>query len=126
MPARLHEVPLPQPEKPERDHRRDPAYEQAAIGIGAASAWVADIHRDARELARRVGGLIALEVELENGTRLAVTALRAGPGTTFVTFGVEEERELAVRLDRVAIVELAPASADSPRFRTRERGVGFE
>jgi hypothetical protein len=126
MPARLHEVPLPPPEKPEREHRRDPAYEQAAIGIGPASAWVADVHRDARELARRVRGPIQLEVELEDGRRVAVTALRAGPGATFVTFGTGEERELAVRLDRIATVELAPARGDARPFRTRERGVGFE
>jgi hypothetical protein len=124
MSARLHEVPLPPPEKPEREHRRDPAFEQAVIGVGPASAWVADVHRDARDLALRVGGPVALEVELDGGRRFAVTSLRAGPGTTFVTFGTEG-REVAVRLERVATVELAPASAGSTPFRTRERGVGF-
>lgn len=125
MTAHLHEVPLPPPQKPEREPQRDPAYEHAVIGVSPASVWAADVHRDARELEGRLGRPIALEVALDDGRRLAVTALRPGPGATFVTFGTGE-REVAVRLDRVAGIELAPADESAPVFRTRARGVGFE
>jgi hypothetical protein len=53
-----------------------------------------------------------------------VSGLRAGPGETFVTLCLDE-RELAVRLDRIVGVELAPAGEGSPVFRARESGVGF-
>jgi hypothetical protein len=124
MTARLHEVPLPPPEKPERERERNPVYEHAVIGVSPASVWVADVHRDARELERRLGRPIALEVALEDRRKLAVTALRPGPGATFVTFGTGE-REVAVQLDRVAGIELGPADEGAPVFRTRARGVGF-
>lgn len=124
MRAALHEVPLPPPEQPEREPRRDPAYEQGAIGVSPASAWVADVHRNARDLSLRIGGPVRLEVELEDGRRLVVTALRAGPGNTFVTLGVGE-RDFSVRLDRVNAVDFASADEGAAPFRTRERGVGF-
>jgi hypothetical protein len=125
MVASLHEVPIPPPERPERERERRPDLERASIAVGTSSIWVADVQRAARELALRHGGAISLEVELEDGRRLAVAALRSGPGETFVTLCLDD-RELAVRLDRVAGVELARARHGQHVFRTRESGVGFD
>jgi ribosome maturation factor RimP len=79
------------------------------------------VHRSARDFARRHGDAIALDVELEDGRRLGVSELRSVRGETFVTLSVDE-RELAVRLDRIVGVELTPARAGARRFRTREAG----
>jgi hypothetical protein len=122
--ATLHEVPLPPPERPEREHERRPDYEHVSIAVGASSVWVADVQRGARDFAGRRGSAVSLEVELADGRRLAVSRLRAGPGETFVTLCLDE-RELAVRLDRIVGVEFAPAGEGSPAFRVRETGFGF-
>jgi hypothetical protein len=122
--ATLHEVPLPPPERPEREHERRPDYEHVSIAVGASSVWVADVQRGAREFAGRHGSAISLEVELGDGRRLDVSGLRAGPGESFVTLCLDE-RELAVRLDRIVGVELAPAREGSPAFRVRQGGFGF-
>jgi hypothetical protein len=120
----LHEVPLPPPEKPEREHERRPDYEQASIAVGASSVWVADVQRTARDFARRLGAEISLDVELDDGRRLDVSGLRPGPGEMFVTLSLDE-RELAVRLDRVVAVEFSPAREGARAFHVRESGFGF-
>jgi hypothetical protein len=122
MAAVLHEVPLPPPDKPERERTRNPQYE-TTISVGAAGAWVADVHRAARELAGRSGGGVAVAVELEDGRRLEAFDLRTGPGDGFVTLSLDGS-ELAVRLDRVVGVELAPTG--EAHFRVRDAGFGFE
>ncbi len=124
MSASLHEVPLPPPERPEREHERRPDYEHVSIAVGASSVWVADVQRGARDFAGRHGSAVSLDVELADGRRLSVSGLRAGPGETFVTLCLDE-RELAVRLDRIVGVELASAGEGSPAFRVRESGIGF-
>ena len=126
--ARLHEVPLPPPEKPTREQERRPEYEGPTVEIGAASVWVGDLQRNASEFAERHGGSVALVIELDDGRRVEVGELRAGPGNGFVTFRYiadDAERELSVRLDRVARVELAPATREGTAFRFRRVDVGF-
>lgn len=124
MPHAVHEIPLPPPEKPERERGRSPELERATIGVGAASMWIADVQRGARELAQRCGA-VALTIELDDGRRLEVRDLRSGPGDGFVTFLLADERELGVRLDRLVGVELAPAAQNERAFRVRRRDVGF-
>jgi hypothetical protein len=54
--------------------------------------------------------------------------VRPGPGEAFVTlsfFTDEKERELAVPLERIVAVELAPAKEDGETFRHRRVDVGF-
>ena len=123
MGAVLHEVPLPPPEKPEREHTRSPDYERASITVGAAGSWVGDVHRAVRELAERTGADVGLTVELADGRRLEAHDLRAGPGDGFVTVCLDG-RELALRLDRILGLELGPAG-ETP-FRVRDAGFGFE
>ena len=126
--AHLHEVPLPPPEKPKRERERRPEYEGPTVEIGAASVWVADLQRNASEFAERHGGSVSLTIELDDGRRVDVGDLRAGPGHGFVTlrFVAEDaERELSIRLDRVARVELASATRDGTAFRFRRVDVGF-
>lgn len=125
--ADLHEVPLPPPEKPERERERRPEYEHVAIAVGEASAWVADVQRNARDFAQRHGD-VALSVELEDRRRLEVRELRSGPGAGFVTLTIgreTDERELSVRLDRIAGTELTRAGGGDSVFRVRGTGVGF-
>jgi hypothetical protein len=124
MTATLHEIPLPPPERPEREHERRPDYEHVSIAVGASSVWVADVQRGARDFAGRHGSAVSLDVELADGRRLGVSGLRAGPGELFVTLCLDE-RELAVRLDRIVGVELARAREGSAAFRVRESGFGF-
>jgi hypothetical protein len=119
------EVPLPPPEKPERRERRSPEYERASIAVGAASVWAADVHARARDLAGRRGSEVAVTIELDGGERVEVRELRAGPGEGFVTLGLGDERELAVRLDRIARVDLTPTSDRARAFRPRGGAVGF-
>ena len=126
--AHLHEVPLPPPEKPERERQRRPEFEGPTLTVGAASAWVADLQRAAADFARRHGGSIMLALELGDGRRLVAREVRAGPGEGFVTLRHTvdgEERELGVRMDRIAAVELAPAAGDAERFTYRRADVGF-
>jgi hypothetical protein len=121
----LQEVPLPPPQKPEREERRTPEFEGATVVVDAASVWVADVRRSARDFARRHGDTsVALTVELVDGSRIPVGDLRAGPGEGFVTLSLDD-RELAVRLDRVASIEVAPAGAEGRAFRVRGGHVGF-
>src|SRR5215208_3158907 len=118
--AHLHEVPLPPPEKPTRERERRPEYEGPTVEIGAASVWVADLQRSASEFAERHGGSVSLTIELDDGRRVDVDDLRAGPGQGFVTIRFvadEAERELSIRLDRVSRVELAPLAHEGTGFR---------
>jgi len=119
-----HEVPLPPPEKPERERRRSPAYEAATIAVGEAGAWVADIHRSARDFARCKRADVAITIEFADGRRVAARDLRTGPGEGFVTL-CEDARELSVRLETIRWVELAPVTAGGTPFRLRESGFGF-
>ena len=124
----LHEVPLPPPEKPKRERERRPEYEGPTIEVGGAAVWVADLQRSAADLARRHGGSVSLTIELDDGRGIEVRDLRAGPGSGFVTLGVVDdqvEREIAVRLDRVAGVELTAAKENANAFRFRRVDVGF-
>jgi hypothetical protein len=123
--AHAHEVPLPPPEKPEREEERDPRFERASISVGAASAWVADLRRRAHAFAaEHDDARVAITVELGDGQRLVARELSAGPGEGFVTVTLPG-RELAVRLDRVAAVELAVATDGDEEFRVRGGTVGF-
>jgi hypothetical protein len=123
--AELQEVPLPPPQKPEREERRTPEFERASVVVDAASVWVADVHRSARDFARRRGDTnVALTVELVDGSRIPVGDLRAGPGEGFVTLSVDD-RELGVRLDRIAAIELVPTDGEERAFRVRGGDVGF-
>lgn len=127
-PTQAHEIPLPPPEKPKRERERRPEYEGPTVTIGAASIWVADLQRSAADFARRHGTSTTLTIELDEGRRIDVRDVRPGPGEAFATlsFTVDEgERELAVRLDRIIGVELAPAKDDSETFRFRRVDVGF-
>jgi len=125
MVAKTHEIPLPRPEEPEREQRRDPAFERTSIAVGAASVWVADVRRSARELARRENGApLALTIELDDGTRVNAHDLVAGPGESFVTVRLAD-RELALRLDRIARLELTRAPAGGESLRVTGASVGF-
>lgn len=129
MTQAVHEVPLPPPEKPERERERRPDYEQVTIAVGAASIWVADVQRSARDFANRYDGAVGLTIELDDGRRVQARDLRAGPGEGFVTLRVAEgglDRELGVRLDRTAGVELAPARNGEASFCVRKSGFGFD
>jgi hypothetical protein len=127
--AQVHEIPLPPPEKPKREPERRPEYERPTVTIGAASVWVADLQRSAADFVRRHGGAaVVLTIELDDGRRLDARDVRPGPGDGFVTFlvaGDEDERELGLRLDRVAGIELAAAKDDAEAFRLRRVDVGF-
>ena len=121
----VHEVPLPPPEKPEREERRKPEFERTTVAVDAASIWVADVHRSAREFARRHDCAdVALTLENVGGTRVGVSELIAGPGEGFVTVRLPE-RELAFRLDRIAGIELVRASPERDAFRVRGGLLGF-
>jgi hypothetical protein len=123
--ATMHEVPLPPPQKPEHEPLRVPDFERSTVAVGAASVWVADIRRSARDFAQRHGGAsVALTLELVDGSRLPVADLRAGPGEGFVTLSLAE-RELGLRLDRIAAIELVPVGGDEHGFRIRGADVGF-
>jgi hypothetical protein len=50
--------------------------------------------------------------------------LVAGPGEAFVTVRLAD-RELALRLDRIARLELTRAPAGGESFRVPDAGVGF-
>jgi hypothetical protein len=126
--AQVHEIPLPPPEKPEREPTRRPEYEGPMVTIGAASIWVADLQRSAADFARRHAGVITLTLELDDGRRVDARDVRPGPGEGFVTLRIfegAEERELSVRLDHVAGVELAPSTEAGNAFRFRRVDVGF-
>ena len=126
--TQLHEVPLPPPEKPKRERERRPEYEGPTIEVGGASVWVADLQRSAADFARRHGDSVSLRIELDDGSGVEVRDLRPGPGHGFVTLGVADdgrEREIAVRLDRVTGVELAPVKDPSKAFGFRRVDVGF-
>jgi hypothetical protein len=125
MVATLHEVPLPPPEKPERKEERRPEFEGPSIRVGEASVWVADVQRAARDLVDRRGADVALTIELVGGDRVEVSELHAGPGEGFVTLVCGDERELAVRLDQIARVELTAAAEPARAFRPRGGAVGF-
>ncbi|HEY3181846.1 MAG TPA: hypothetical protein VGJ77_03350 [Gaiellaceae bacterium] len=125
IPGVAQEVPLPPPQKPEREERRSPEFERATVVVDAASVWVADVHRRARDFARRHGdALIALTLELVDGSRVPVGDLQAGPGEGFVTLSLDD-RELGVRLDRIAAIELTLAGDEERAFRIRGGDVGF-
>jgi hypothetical protein len=118
-------VPLPPPEKPEREEERDPKFERASISVGAASAWVADLRRSVQLFAEEHGdAAVAVTFELDDGTRIGVRDLSAGPGEGFVSVRLPE-RELAVRLDRIVAVEIAAATDSGDAFRLRGGRVGF-
>ena len=119
------EVPLPPPQKPEREEQRAPSFERASIAVGAASAWVADVRRSVHAFAHdRAAARVTVILELDDGTRLVARGLAAGPGEGFVTVALSD-RELAVRLDRVASVEIGVAAGDDDAFRLRGGPVGF-
>ena len=111
-------------EVPSQPERREPAFERASVAVGAASVWVADVQRNARELARRLGAPVALTIALDDGTSVGARELLTGPGEGFVTVRLDD-RELALRLDRVARVELARATGEDDAFVARGASLGF-
>jgi hypothetical protein len=134
---RREEIPLPGPERPPtREPERDrSAPSPPTLYVGRASEWTAGMHRAIRDFARGndcPAPFVA--VTLDDGERLLVETLAAGPGDNFVTVsaygtGKATTRTVVVRLDAIRKVEVlrdAPTATEQRFvFRPREHDVGF-
>lgn len=122
------EVPLPEPQKPEREPERRPAHELRGLSLDEASVWVADLRQRLRDFARRnAGAPLRVAVVAADGERIPVTDVQAGPGAGYVTLLVAgRDRQLMIRLDQILRLEVAVAEeAAEDRFRGPGPEFGF-
>jgi hypothetical protein len=122
------EVPLPEPQKPEREPKRRPTYELRGLALDEASVWVADLRQRLRDFARRnAGASLHVAVVSADGERLPVTDVQAGPGAGYVTLLMaRQDQQLIIRLDQILRLELAVADETAEdRFRGPGSDFGF-
>lgn len=121
-------VPLPEPQKPEREPERRPTHELRGLSLDEASVWVADLRQRLRDFSRRnAGASVCVAVVRADGERVPVTDVQAGPGAGYVTLlVVRRDQQLIIRLDQILRLELAVADeAAEDRFRRPGPDFGF-
>jgi hypothetical protein len=122
------EVPLPEPQKPEREPERRPTHELRGLSLDEASVWVADLRQRLRDFSRRnAGASLRVAVVPADGERVPVIDVQAGPGAGYVTLLLaRHDQQLIIRLDQILRLELAVADeAAEDRFRGPGPGFGF-
>jgi hypothetical protein len=122
------EVPLPEPQKPEREPERRPTHELRGLALDEASVWVAGLRQRLREFSRRnAGASLHVAVISSDCERVPVTDVQAGPGAGYVTLSMaRQDQQLIIRLDQILRIELAVADETAEdRFRGSGSDFGF-
>jgi hypothetical protein len=121
-------VPLPEPQKPEREPERRPAHELRGLALDEASVWVAGLRQRLLDFSRRnAGASLHVAVVSSDGERVPVADVQAGPGAGYVTLSMaRQDQQLIIRLDQILRLELSVADETAEeRFRGRGSDFGF-